>query len=168
MYTSDLDAHRSPHRICVKQVNNWVIPRIVRSISVRSTWAGLVAQKGTPSAPQPMSSACQHFPIISYEIPLKEKVLRRPNIVAVTEEGAELSPNARSANARFKIGGIRTMWQIGVLTGKPCTFLASNGSFSVFWHYNNKERVSRGLDLKWRIPLLVVMPPNCGFLCWNL
>ena len=48
-----------------------------------------------------MSSACQRFSIISYEMSSREKVLRRPNIVAVTEEGAELSPNARSANARF-------------------------------------------------------------------
>ena len=47
---------------------------------------------------------------------------------------------------------IGTMWQIGVLTGKPCTFLAQNGSFSAFWHYKNKERLSRGLDVKWHIP----------------
>ena len=38
---------------------------------------------------------------------------------------------------------IWTMWQIGVLTGKPCTFLVQNGSFSVFWHYKNKERLLR-------------------------
>ena len=44
------------------------------------------------------------------------------------------------------------MWQIGVLTGKPCTFLVQNGSFSAFWHYKNKERLSRGLDVKWHIP----------------
>ena len=79
----------------------WVIPRIVLPISVRSKWAGLGAQKGTPSAPQPMSSACQRFPIISYDIPSREKVPRRNSIVAIKEEGAELSPNARSANARF-------------------------------------------------------------------
>ena len=65
----------------------WVMPRIVRSVFVRSKWAGLGAQKGTPSAPQPMSSACQHFLIISYKIPSREKVLKRPRIVAVTEEG---------------------------------------------------------------------------------
>ena len=47
---------------------------------------------------------------------------------------------------------IGTMWQIGVLTGKPCTFLLQNGSFSAFWHYKNKERLSRGLDVKWHIP----------------
>ena len=46
---------------------------------------------------------------------------------------------------------IGTMWQIGVLTGKPCTFLVQNGSFSAFWHYKNKERVSGGLDVKWHI-----------------
>ena len=79
----------------------WVIPRIVRSVSVLSKSVGLGAQKGTPSAPQPMSSACQFFPIVSYEIPSTERVLRRPDIVAVTKEGAEFSPNARSANARF-------------------------------------------------------------------
>ena len=47
---------------------------------------------------------------------------------------------------------IGTMWQTGVLTGKPCTFWAQNGSFPRFWHYKNKERVSRGLDVKWHIP----------------
>ena len=44
---------------------------------------------------------------------------------------------------------IGTMWQIGVLTGKPCTFLVQNGSFSAFWRYKNKERLSKGLDVKW-------------------
>ena len=66
----------------------WVVPRIVRSVSVRSKWAGLGAQKGTFSAPQPMSSACQRFPIISYEILSGGKKLRRPNMVAITKEGA--------------------------------------------------------------------------------
>ena len=47
---------------------------------------------------------------------------------------------------------IGTMWQIGVLTGKPCTFLVKNRSFSAFWHYKNKERPSKGLDVKWHIP----------------
>ena len=47
---------------------------------------------------------------------------------------------------------IGTMWQIGVLTGKPCTFLVQNRSFSAFWHYKNKEGLSRGLDVKWHIP----------------
>ena len=47
---------------------------------------------------------------------------------------------------------IGTMWQIGVLTGKPCAFLVQNGSFSVFWDYKNKETVSEGLDVNWHIP----------------
>ena len=47
---------------------------------------------------------------------------------------------------------IRTMWQIGVLTGKPCIFLVQNGSFSAFWHYKNKERLAKGLDVKCHIP----------------
>ena len=47
---------------------------------------------------------------------------------------------------------IGTMWQIGVLTGKLCTFLVKNRSFSAFWHYKNKERLSKGLDVKWHIP----------------
>ena len=34
---------------------------------------------------------------------------------------------------------IGTMWQIGVLTGKPCTFLVQNGSVSAFWHYKNNH-----------------------------
>ena len=58
----------------------------------------------------------------------------------------------------FFLGGgvymreIGTMWQIGVFTGKPCTFFARNGSFSAFWNYKNKERLPRGLDVKWHIP----------------
>ena len=47
---------------------------------------------------------------------------------------------------------IGTMWQIGVLAGKPCTFLVQNGSFSAVCHYKNKERLSRSLDVKWHIP----------------
>ena len=50
------------------------------------------------------------------------------------------------------MGEIGTMWQIGVLTGKPSTFLVKNRSFSAFWHYKNKERFSKGLDVKWHIP----------------
>ena len=53
---------------------------------------------------------------------------------------------------------IGAMWQIGVLTGKLCTFLVQNGSFSAFWHYKNKERLSRGLDVKW-----LMMPSKSGF-----
>ena len=64
--------------------------RIVRSVFVRSKWAGLGAQKGTPSAPQPMSCACQRFPLndISYEFPSREKVLKRPSIVLCFPFGA--------------------------------------------------------------------------------
>ena len=47
---------------------------------------------------------------------------------------------------------IGTMWQIGVLTVKPCTFLVQNGSFSAFWHYKNRERLLMGSDIKWHIP----------------
>ena len=47
---------------------------------------------------------------------------------------------------------IGTMWQIGVLTGKPCTFLVKNRSFSAFWHYKNKGGLSKGLDVNWHIP----------------
>ena len=59
---------------------------------------------------------------------------------------------------------IGTMWQIGVLAGKPCTFLVQNGSFSAFWHYKNKERLSRGLDVNGTFLLLVLMPSKSGFL----
>ena len=31
-------------------------------------------------------------------------------------------------------------------------FLVQDGSFSAFWHYKNKERLSRVLDVKWHIP----------------
>ena len=47
---------------------------------------------------------------------------------------------------------IGTMWQIGVLTAERSTFLVQNRSFSAFWHYKNKERLSRALDVKWHIP----------------
>ena len=48
---------------------------------------------------------------------------------------------------------IGTMWQIGVLAGKPCTFLGPKWViFGVLGHYKNKERLSRGLGMKWRIP----------------
>ena len=63
----------------------------------------------------------------------------------------------REGTAQAGVGGgpymreIGAMWQIGVLAGKPCTFLVQNGSFSAFWHYKNKERLSRGLGVKWHI-----------------
>ena len=59
---------------------------------------------------------------------------------------------------------IGTMWQIGVLTGKPCTFLVQNRSFSAFWHCKNKERLSRGLDVKWHIPSTCLDAFKSGFL----
>ena len=62
---------------------------------------------------------------------------------------------------------IGTMWRIGVLTGKPCTFLLQNGSFSAFSHYKNKESFSRGFVVELQIPLLVSTPPKVGFY-WNL
>ena len=78
-------------------------PRIVRSVLVRSKWAGLGAQKKIPCAPQAMSSACQRFPIISYEVPSREKVLRRPSLVAVTEEGGRAFPE-RTMGERTILG----------------------------------------------------------------
>ena len=30
---------------------------------------------------------------------------------------------------------IGALWQIGVLTGKPCVFLVQNWSFLAFWHW---------------------------------
>ena len=45
---------------------------------------------------------------------------------------------------------IGTMWQIGVLTG--ALFWVQNGWCSAFWHYKNKERLSRSLEVKWHIP----------------
>ena len=77
--------------------------RIVRSGFVRSKWVGLGAQKGIPSAPQPLSSACQCFPIISYEIPSREKVLRRPSVLAVTQEGGRAFPE-RTIGERTILG----------------------------------------------------------------
>ena len=58
---------------------------------------------------------------------------------------------------------IGTMWQIGVLTEKPCTFLVQTVSFSVFWHHKNKERLSRGLDVKWHIPSTCLDAPRKWF-----
>ena len=34
-----------------------------------------------------MPSVCQRFPILSYEAPSRQKVLRMPSIVAITEGG---------------------------------------------------------------------------------
>ena len=38
---------------------------------------------------------------------------------------------------------IGTMWQIGVLTGKPCILWSKMGHFRRFGNYKNKERLSR-------------------------
>ena len=46
----------------------WVIPRTVRSISVRSSWAILGTQEESPFAPQRMSNVCHSFLTISYEL----------------------------------------------------------------------------------------------------
>ena len=60
---------------------------------------------------------------------------------------------------------IGTMWQIDILTGKPCTFLVQNGSFSAFWHYKNKERLSRRLEVKWHVQDSTCLDgPETGFL----
>ena len=59
---------------------------------------------------------------------------------------------------------IGTMWQIGVLTGKPCTFFVQNGSFSAFWHYKNKERLLMSSDVKWHIPFTCLDTCKRGFL----
>ena len=56
------------------------------------------------------------------------------------------------------------MWQIGVLAGKPCTFLVQNGSLSAFWHYKKKETLSRALNLKWHIPSTCLDVSESGFL----
>ena len=61
---------------------------------------------------------------------------------------------------------IGAMWQIGVLAWKPCTFLAQNGSFSALWRYKNKERLSRGVDLKWHMPSTCLDAPEVVFY-WN-
>ena len=58
---------------------------------------------------------------------------------------------------------IGTMWQIGVLTGKPCTFLVQNGSFSTLWHYKNKERFLKGSDVKCHIPSTCLDASKEGF-----
>ena len=53
-----------------------------------------------------------------------------------------------SATGGGRMCEIGVFWQIGVLTGKPCTFLVQNGLFSASCHYKDKERLSRGLDEK--------------------
>ena len=47
---------------------------------------------------------------------------------------------------------IGTPWQVGVFTGKLCTFWVKNGSFSAFWHYKNNERFLKALEVKLHIP----------------
>ena len=63
---------------------------------------------------------------------------------------------------------IGTMWQIGVLTGKPCTFLDQNRSFSASWHYKNKEKISRGLAIKWQVPSTCLDGLQKVVFYWNL
>ena len=47
---------------------------------------------------------------------------------------------------------IGTMWQIGILIGKLCTFFDQMGHFRRFGTTKNKERLSRGLNVNWHIP----------------
>ena len=65
-----LSCYGGPLRLCD---GCWVIPKTVRSVSVRSKWAGLGAQEGIPSAPQPIANVCQRFPSISYDNPAKKR-----------------------------------------------------------------------------------------------
>ena len=59
---------KNAYMICSKPRIYWVIPRTVRSISMRSKLAGLGFQNGSRSAPQLMSRVCQRFPSISNEV----------------------------------------------------------------------------------------------------
>ena len=57
----------------------------------------------------------------------------------------------------FLIGGvymrvIGTMWQTGVLTGKPCTFCGPEWVIFGVLALQNTERLLRGSDVKWHIP----------------
>ena len=64
---------------------------------------------------------------------------------------------------------IGAMWQIGVLTGKTVHFFWSKmGHFRRFWHYKNKERVSKGLDVKWHIPSTCLDASRKVVFYWNL
>ena len=38
------------------------------------------------------------------------------------------------------------------------------GHFWPFWHYKNKERLSKGLEVNGTFVLLVLLPPESGFL----
>ena len=78
----------------------------------------------------------------------------------VTTPICHIVPVSRAYPYMCEIG---TMWQIGVLTGKPCTFLVQNGSFSAFWHYKNKERVLMSSDAKWHIPFTCLVACKRGF-----
>ena len=43
-------------------------------------------------------------------------------------------------------------------------FLVQNVSCSAFWHYKNKERFLRGLDVKWHIPSTCLDASKSDFL----
>ena len=43
-------------------------------------------------------------------------------------------------------------------------FFGQNGSFSAFWHYKNKDRLSRSLEVKWHIPSNCLDDSKSGFL----
>ena len=47
---------------------------------------------------------------------------------------------------------IGAMWQLGVLTGKPCTLGVKNGSFSAFWRHKKNERFLKALEVRLHIP----------------
>ena len=57
-----------------------------------------------------------------------------------------------------------TMWQIGVLTGKPCTFGAQMGHFRRFGTTRIRRDFRRVRTYNGTFLLLVSMPPKRGFL----
>ena len=78
-----------------------------------------------------------------------------PEPVGVTRDSTEdpLRHPLRTQALTFAGGGgymreIGTMWQIGVLTGKPCTLLVQNGLFSAFWHCKKKGETFEGFGRK--------------------
>ena len=68
-----------------------------------------------------------------------------------------------------KFPEIGTMWQIGVLAGKPCTFLDHKmGNFGRFGTTKIRRDFPRGLAMKWQVPSTCLDASKVWGFYWNL
>ena len=95
-----------PFRNCQEKGTKWVIQNCAFSLRAFEI-GGSGSSEGDPSARQLMSSVCQRFSTISTEIPSRENVLRRPSIVAITEEGGQSFPRTHDRMGLFGVPRLR-------------------------------------------------------------